>query len=154
MPQAKLCIEKAVPELELKVEGEFDFIRKEQIALSAAYSRSTGGFVDQLIVLENRIDLLERSRPTSRFKLKTTKVFAHNLNTLQLDDNQTMEPRSEIGTEVDLSFTRVADRVGREEVHMATLSGNSQLFNNRIRWQRTKKTKASCPLHHNDYESI
>lgn len=75
--------------------------------------------------LENKIDYVEGSRATSRFRLEITERFANYLGILRHDVNQLMKARNKIGTKVDLRVKRVADRLERVAAHMATLSKNA-----------------------------
>lgn len=53
-----------------------------------------------------------------------------------------MDVRNEIGTEVDLRSTRVADRLGRLEANIATVPGNAHCPNSRTSSQKATWTKA------------
>lgn len=54
-----------------------------------------------------------------------------------------MEACNEIGTEVDIHYARVVDRLGSVEAHVATVSGNSQTANKNGRSQKSETIKAS-----------
>lgn len=114
---------------------------------------TTDSFADQLIASENKIENRERSCTTSRSEPEITEGFANDLDTLQHDGKKLKEDRNEIGSEVELRFTRVADQIERVEVHMATVPGNDQLLNSRIRPHNAKKTKVSRIMKYIDNES-
>lgn len=65
-----------------------------------------------------------------------------------------MEARNEIGTEVDLSITRVADRLGRVKAHTATVQANAQHLKDRIRPWKAHETNASRYLQNMDDDLI
>lgn len=55
--------------------------------------------------------------------------FVNDLGTICHDVSQLMEACNEAGIEVDVSFTKAADRLGRVEDHIATMSENTQTTN-------------------------
>lgn len=75
-------------------------ITTEQIELREDVKAITGGFNDWFIVLESKIDHLERSPPLSRFRPEITETFASDLVTLWHNFNQSLKARNEIELEV------------------------------------------------------
>lgn len=71
------------------------------------------------------MDLLRRSHATSRSIQKVTDLFTNHLCALQYDVNQAIKAYKKIGTEVNLHFSGVTDRLGMVEASMATVPGNA-----------------------------
>lgn len=61
-----------------------------------------------------------------------TERIANDLGTLRNDVSQLMETANNIGTKVSLTIRKVADRIGREIAHMATVPGNAELPDSRF----------------------
>lgn len=113
---------------------------------------TTDGFANRLTALSNRIDHLERSGAASRSRPKLAKEFANDLGTVLHDLNQLMEASHEIGTGVDLCFTRLADWIERVKAGMATVPGNAQRPNSRIRLRMAEKTDRRELIELTDHE--
>lgn len=153
MQQAKVLIDEAVHDLELKMKGELYLMTNEQIALRKDVKTTTDGFADRLTVLENRSDHLEISRDSSSSEPEIAEGSANYLGTLPRDVSKSMDACSETGSKVDLRFTRVANRLRTMEAHMATVAGNVQNHNNNICPQNAEKTKTLCFSQYNDDDS-
>lgn len=148
--QSKLFTEEAVQDLELKMNVELGLNNKNQIALRMEVKMTTNGFADQLFALGKKPNHIKRSCVISSSEYEITKAFGKDLGTLRYDVNQLLDARNEIGIKVDLHFTKVANRIGGIEAHMATVLGSAQLSRGRVQLQQAKKTKASCLSEHND----
>lgn len=131
----------------------FNLTTKEQIALPKDVKMTSNGIVDRFIALGNMIDHLERAFVTSSSTLEVKKGFANDWGTVRYNVNQLMDACIEIGTEVNLRFARVADRLGRTKTHMTAVPGNFRLSTSRISPQKAKTAKASCISKYNDDES-
>lgn len=152
--QIPFLLDVALQKLELEMKGQNDAVTKEQIGLRKDLKKATDGLADPLIALENIIYQLERSRATICSMLEMAERFTNDLGTPRHNVNQLMETRNVIGTRVGLCFTRVADRHGKVEVHMATVLGNAQLLNSRICPEKGVMTKVSFVTYYNDDASI
>lgn len=116
---------------------------KEQIALRSDVKVITDGITNLLAEVEKRLASWKNSGGPSRYKPDINEAFANHLGTLRHDVNQLMEARNKIENEVDLRFTRVADRLGRVESQMAAILGNGPLPNNSWRLLKAKKDKTT-----------
>lgn len=105
-------IEDAVEDLELKTKGQVDLVTEDRTALREEAKTTTESFADRLVVMENKVNHLERFQTLSCSELQITEAFANDLGTLQYDVYQLKEVCIEIGREGDLLFTTVADRLG------------------------------------------
>lgn len=85
--------------------------------------------------------------------MEIVEVFVNNLCPLLRNLDQLTDAQNEIGTKVDLYFTRVSDRFERMKAHMATVQGNAQLPNSRICNQKVKMKKVSRLSHSDDDKS-
>lgn len=115
VPQANF-FEEVVQKVELKIKGELGIPTDEQIELSKDVKMTVDCFADWLILLESKIKYLERSCATNSSQRENTEDSTYDFATLRYDDNKLMEARKEIGTDVDLCFTRVADQLGGVEI--------------------------------------
>lgn len=83
--------------------------------------KTTDPFANRVIFLANKIVHLEKSRASSRYEPKLAKGIANDLGTLWHDVNQFIKAGNDIGTEVNLHFIRVGDRLEMMEARMTTV---------------------------------
>lgn len=125
MELAKVHIEEAVIELELKMHVELALVTKMQIALRKDAEMTTNAFADWLRASENRICQQDRPRATSNSEPEVSKGLAKGLCTLWICVNQLLKARNQIRAKVNIRITRVASELGRVEAHMSTVPGNA-----------------------------
>lgn len=143
MQQANLYIKGAVQGLELKTKAELYKITMKKIAILQNDKMSTDGFICRITALKNKIDLLERSRATSRSQPKITRGFANDSEIFRHDGNQLMDVRNKTGFDVDLCSTRLADWLGKMKSYKATVTRNFQLSNSINSPQKVKTSRPS-----------
>lgn len=86
-PEAMACLQQkrsftleTVQDFELNLKGELDLITMKQIGLRGDVKTKTRGFACCLIVLENKLDHIERFQPPSGFQPEITKGIFNDLD--------------------------------------------------------------------------
>lgn len=143
MLQQAMFLAKAIQELGLKLKEELDLIIKEQIALHNNSNEITEGFIDRLIVMEDKINHLERSSPPIQCSMDITEEFSNDSGTLRHHINQLMEACNQIETNVDQRFARALVLPEKMKANMATTTRNSQTPSTRDGSQKAKSIKVS-----------
>lgn len=137
--QSKPFMAEAIKKIELKLNRKLDLTTREQITLDDLYRTVIEGFVNWLLVIENKISHPERSHHSSLSKMELLKEFDKDLGTLRHDVNQLMEARNEIGSDVNLRFIQVADWLGIVEFHFATVPGSIQTANTKRSFPKSRE---------------
>lgn len=127
---------------------ELKLIKRKRIVLRKYNETITMCFAGRLVVLENKINHLNRSCPPSRSKLKIIKELANDSCTLVHDIIQLIEVCNGIGTNRNLLFTTIANWLGGMEADIDMGSDNIQISNTRTRSRKNKKTQTAQLLHH------